>query len=62
MKVNQLYTYIYIERDIDIDMDIDIPFQIIFHCSLLQDSEYSSLCYTVNACFLSILDIVVCIC
>ena len=44
MEVNQLYTYIYIERDIDIDMDIDIPFQIIFHCSLLQDSEYSSLC------------------
>ena len=42
MKVNRLYTYIYI--DIDIDMDIDIPFQILFHYSLLQDSEYSSLC------------------
>ena len=36
--------YIHIYIDTDIDMDIDILFQILFHYSLLQDSEYSSLC------------------
>ena len=37
-------------------------FQILFHCSLLQDIEYSSLSCTVNPCCLSILCTVVCIC
>ena len=41
-SVIYIYTYIYL--DTDIDMDIDILFQILFHYSLLQDSEYSSLC------------------
>ena len=30
----------------------DIIFQIIFHCRLLQDIDYSSLCYTINLCCL----------
>ena len=29
-------------------MNIYIPFQILFHYMLLQDTEYSSLCYTVG--------------
>ena len=33
-----------------------------FHDRLLQDFEYSSLCYTVGPCWLSILYIVVYIC
>ena len=39
-----------------------ILFQIIFHYRLLQDTEYSSLYYTVGPCYLSILYIIVCIC
>ena len=38
-----LYMYIY------------ILFQIIFPCKLLQNIEYSSLCYIVGPCWLSIL-------
>ena len=34
---------------------IYIFFQILFHYRLLQDIEYSSLCYTVGLCWLSIL-------
>ena len=34
-------------------------FQIIFYYRLLQDTDYSILCYTVNLCYLSILCIVV---
>ena len=41
------------------DSVIYIFFQIIFHYRLLQDVEYSSLCYTVNSCCLSILCIIV---
>ena len=41
---------------------IYIPFQILFPISLLQNIDYSSLCYTVGPCWLSILYIVVCIC
>ena len=52
-KVIQLYIYIYIY--------IHILFHILFHYGLLQDTEYSSLCYTVGPCCLSILYIVVCI-
>ena len=37
-------------------------FKILFHYSLLQDIDYSSLCYTVGLCYLSILYIVACIC
>ena len=36
--------------------------QIIFHCRLLKDIEYSSLCYTIGLCYLSILCMVVHIC
>ena len=32
-----------------------ILFKILFHYRLLQDIEYSSLCYTVGPCWLSIL-------
>ena len=45
------YTYIYIYF-----------FQILFPYRLLQNIEYSSLCYTVGPCWLSILYIVGCIC
>ena len=41
---------------------IFILFQILFHYSLLQGIEYSSLCYTVGPCWLSILYRVVYIC
>ena len=41
---------------------IHILFHILFHYGLLQDIEYSSLCYTVGPCWLSLLNIVVCIC
>ena len=41
---------------------ISILFQILFHYRLLQDTEYSSLCYTVGPCCLFILYIVVCMC
>ena len=37
-------------------------FQILFHYRLLQDMEYSCLCYTVGPCYIPILYIVVCIC
>ena len=40
---------------------IYILFHILFHYSLLQDIEYSFLCYTVWPCCLSILYVVVCI-
>ena len=44
------YTYIY------------ILFHILFHYGISQEIEYSSLCYTVGPCCLSILYILVCIC
>ena len=47
-----MYTYTY----------IFILFHILFHYDLLQDIEYSSLCYTVGHCCLSVLYILVCIC
>ena len=43
-----MYIYIYIYL-----------LKILFHYRLLQDKEYSSLCYTVGPCYLSILYIVV---
>ena len=42
-------------------MYIYIIFCIPFHYGLLQDIEYSSLCYTVGPCCLSIFYIVVCV-
>ena len=36
--------------------------QIIFHCKILQDIEYSFLCYIVNSCCFSVLYIVLYIC
>ena len=39
-----------------------ILFPILSHYRLLQDSEYSSLCYTVGPWYLSILYMIVCIC
>ena len=46
------YTYIHIH----------LFFNILFHYGLLQDTEYSSLCYTVGPCCLPILYMVVCFC
>ena len=46
-KYKYIYIYIY------------ILFHILFHYGLLQDIEYSSLCYTVGPCCLSILYIVI---
>ena len=39
-----------------------ILFEILFHYRLLQDTEYSSLCYRMGPCWLLILYIVVSIC
>ena len=44
-----IYIYIY------------ILFHILFHYSLSQDVEYSSLCYTIGCCYLSIMYIIACI-
>ena len=41
---------------------IYILFQFLFPCGLLQNIEWSSLCYTVGPCSSSILYILVCIC
>ena len=49
-KLIQLYTCVY------------TLFQILFHYRLLQNIEYSSMCYTVRPCCLSVLFIVECIC
>ena len=46
-KMIQLYIYIYIR------------FQILFHYRFLQDIDFSSLCYIVGPCCLSLLYIVV---
>ena len=36
--------------------------QIIFHYRLLQDTEHNFLCYTINACGLPLLSVVISIC
>ena len=41
---------------------IYVLFHILFHYGLSQDIEYSSLCFTVGPCCLSVLYIIVCIC
>ena len=43
-------------------LNISILFQILFPYGLLQNTEWSSLCYAVGPCWLSILYTVVCIC
>ena len=50
------------QSDSVIHIYIHIPFQILFHYRLLQDIEYSSLCYIVGPCCLSILHLVACMC
>ena len=44
-----------------IQLYLNTLFYILFHYGLLQDIEYSSLCYTVGPCCLSILHVIVCI-
>ena len=56
------FSYIYIYTHIYVCIYIYILFQILFHYRLSQDTEYSSLCYTVGLCCLPILYIVVCTC
>ena len=41
---------------------MDIVFHTLFHHDLSQDIKYSSLCYAVGPCYLSILYIIACIC
>ena len=53
---------IYIYMHIIYIIYIFVLFQILFHYRLLQDIEYSCLCYIVGPCCLSILYMVVCIC
>ena len=53
-KVIQLYKYKYI-----IFLSKYIIFEIIFHHRLLQDIDHSSLCYTVNLCFLLHMDFLI---
>ena len=42
-----------------IQLYLNTLFYILFHYGLLQDIEYSSLCYTVGPCCLSILYVIV---
>ena len=60
-KAFQLYIFNYtqIEIYVHIYIYIYILFHILFHYGLLQDMEYSSLCYTVGPCCLSVLYIVI---
>ena len=50
------------QSDSVIHIHVSIVFQILFLFRLLQNTEQSSLCYTVGPCLLSILNIVVCTC
>ena len=50
------------QSDSVIHIHVSILFQILFPFRLLQNTEQSSLCYTVGPCRLSILNIVVCTC
>ena len=45
-KVIQLYTHIHVY----VYIYVYILFQILFHFRLLQDTEYSSQCYTIGPC------------
>ena len=50
------------QSDSVIHIHVSILFQVLFPFRLLQNTEQSSLCYTVGPCCLSILNIAVCIC
>ena len=50
------------QSDSVIHIHVCIRFQILFPFRLLQNVGQSSLCYTGDPCWLSILNIVVCIC
>ena len=50
------------QSDSFIHMHVFILSQVLFSFRLLQNIEQSSLCYTVGPCWLSILNIAVCIC
>ena len=55
-----IYISIYIEMFLS--RYIHVPFQILFPFRLLQNIEYTFLCYTIGPCWLATLYIVVCIC
>ena len=50
------------QSDSVIHMHVSILFQILFSIRLLRSIEQSSLCYTVDPCWLSVLNIAVCTC
>ena len=50
------------QSDSVLHIHVSILFQILFPIRLLQSIEQSSLCYIVGPCWLSILNIVVCVC
>ena len=60
--IAEWFRYIYRYIDIDIDMDVEIEIYFIFSYWLLQNIDYSSLCYIVGPCWLSVSYIVVYIC
>ena len=64
IEVQLIYNFVLVSgvQQSDLLIPIYIFFQIIFHYRLLKNTEYSSLCYIVTPCCLSILCIVVCIC
>ena len=60
--INNVLIFAVYKSDSIIHVYIHIIFHIIFHSGLSQDTEYSSLCYTVGPCCLPILHIIVHIC
>ena len=54
--------YISLSLSIYIYIHTHMYFQILFHYGLSQDTEYSSLCFTVGPCCLSLIYKVLCIC
>ena len=61
IQLKKVYYFVLISavQPVDSIIHIDILFRIFFHCGLSQDSECSSLCYTVGPFYLPILCIVV---
>ena len=63
IKVELIYNYVLISAIQQSDLVAHMyTLFFTFHYGLSLDIEYSSLCYTVGPCFLSVLYIVVCIC
>ena len=58
IEVELIYSVVLVSGVQQCDSVVYILFQILFHCRLLQGIEYSSLCYVVGPCCLSILYIV----